>query len=89
MTMAAAVLTVVDRRKHAMSLHSETFNYLAPSDKQKELMYRAREAAADYAAVLDRLIIDGPDKTYLLRKLREVAMWANVAITRHPDGAPR
>ena len=24
-----------------------------------------------------------------LRKLREVAMWANVAITRQPDGAPR
>jgi hypothetical protein len=73
----------------AMSLHAETFNYLNPTDKQKEQMYRAREAAADYAAALDRVVPEGADKTYLLRKLREVAMWANVAITRHADGAPR
>jgi hypothetical protein len=27
--------------------------------------------------------------TYILRKLREVGMWANVSITRNPDGSPR
>jgi hypothetical protein len=32
---------------------------------------------------------DGPDKTYILRKLREVSMWVNVAITRFSDGAAR
>lgn len=72
-----------------MTLHESTFGYLTPTEKQKELMTEARNAAADYAEVLDALLDDGPDKTYVLRKLREVAMWANVAITRHPDGAPR
>ena len=37
----------------------------------------------------EALIPDGPDKTYMLRKFREVAMWANIAITRNPDGSPR
>lgn len=32
---------------------------------------------------------DGPDKTYVLRQLRDCAMWANIAITRYPDGSPR
>jgi hypothetical protein len=72
-----------------MSLHPETFGYLNPTDKQKQTMHAAREAAAEYAAKLDRLVDEGPDKTYLLRKLREVAMWVNIAITRHPDGTPR
>ena len=70
-------------------LHESTFGYLQPTDEQKETMARAREAAKDYANALDYLVPDGPDKTYLLRKLREVAMWANIAITRQPDGAPR
>jgi hypothetical protein len=39
--------------------------------------------------VLDAFVPEGPDKTYLMRKLREVAMWANVAVTRQPDGTPR
>jgi len=72
-----------------MSLHPETFNYLNPSDRQKERMYRGREAAAGYAAVIEQICTEGPDKTYLLRKLREVAMWVNINITRHSDGAPR
>ena len=52
-------------------------------------MTAARQAAADYARKLDELVPDGPDKTYLFRKLREAAMWVNVAITRGPDGSPR
>jgi hypothetical protein len=71
------------------TLHPETFDYLRPTPDQMELMGEARGAAARYAAILDELIPEGPDKTYLLRKLREVAMWANVAITRHSTGAPR
>jgi hypothetical protein len=65
------------------------FEYLAPTDEQRELMDDARQAAADYAEVLNRVVPEGPDRTYLIRKLREVAMWANVAITRQPDGTPR
>ena len=41
------------------------------------------------AAALDQLILDGPDKTFMLRQLRDCAMWANIAITRNPDGSPR
>ena len=47
------------------------------------------EAAAVYAGALDKELPDGPDKTYVLRAHRSNAMWCNVAITRHPDGAPR
>jgi hypothetical protein len=31
----------------------------------------------------------GPDRTYAIRKVREVGMWANVAVTRDADGTPR
>lgn len=72
-----------------MTLHIETFGYLSPTDEQKEAMTVARSAAADYAYTLEKLVPEGPDKTYLMRKLREVAMWANVAITRNADGSPR
>jgi hypothetical protein len=70
-------------------MHKSTFDYLKPTDLQMQDMTEAREAAAVYAAVLDEVVPEGPDKTYLLRKLREVAMWVNVAITREPDGSPR
>lgn len=70
-------------------LHPSTFEYLKPTDGQMEAMGDARLAASIYARCLNELVPDGPDKTYLLRKLREVAMWVNVAITRHPDGSPR
>ena len=70
-------------------MHNETFDYLKPTDDQVHAMKYAREASAEYLDVLETYVPDGPDKTYLLRKLREVAMWANVAITREPDGSPR
>jgi hypothetical protein len=72
-----------------MSLHHTTFEYLKPTDEQIEKMARLRHAAADYAKILDELLPDGPDKTYILRAHRANAMWVNVAITRHPDGTPR
>ena len=70
-------------------MHKSTFDYLKPTDQQAADMHTAREAASQYASILQSVIPDGPDKTYLLRKLREVGMWANIAITRQPDGAPR
>jgi hypothetical protein len=72
-----------------MSLHHTTFEYLKPTDEQIEKMALLRQAAADYAKILDGLLPDGPDKTYILRAHRANAMWVNVAITRHPDGTPR
>lgn len=70
-------------------MHKSTFDYLKPTDVQIAEMANVRDAAKRYAETLTGLLPDGPDKTYALRKLREVAMWANIAITRQPDGAPR
>ncbi len=72
-----------------MTLDPTTFEYLQPTPNQIADMRDARDMAQHYAMALERLLPDGPDKTYTLRKLREVAMWANVAITRNPDGSPR
>jgi hypothetical protein len=70
-------------------LDSRTFDYLKPTPDQLVGMEEARKAAKVYARALDELLPDGPDKTYTLRKLREVAMWANIAVTRHVNGTPR
>ena len=70
-------------------MHASTFDYVKPTDGQMQVMEDVRAAAKVYALVLIELLPEGPDKTYTLRKLREVAMWANVAITRQADGAPR
>lgn len=69
--------------------HESTFQYLKPSGEQKEQMSRARDAVQECAIKLIATVPAGPDRTYLLRKLREVGMWANVAITRDADGTPR
>ena len=69
-------------------MHPTTFEYLKPTDEQIETMRVMREAAAAFGAALSTLP-DGPDKTYAIRKHREVSMWANIAITRNPDGSPR
>jgi len=70
-------------------LHDSTFEYLNPRATQLEDMNFLRQQTAEYARVLQENIPDGPDKTYILRKLRELAMWINVAITREADGTPR
>lgn len=72
-----------------MNLHPSTFEYLKPTDAQIATMARVREAAKVYADILDKELPDGPDKTFVIRAHRSNAMWANVAITRLPDGAPR
>jgi hypothetical protein len=72
-----------------MTLHPSTFEYLKPTDAQMEAMSVCRQAAQAYAECLMDLLPDGPDKTYALRKVREIAMWANVAITRNADGSAR
>lgn len=70
-------------------MHDSTFEYLKPTDEQMGHMATARAAFADLHGVLAGVLPPGPDATYVVRKLRECAMWANVAITRHPDGSPR
>ena len=72
-----------------MKFHSSTFDYYQPTPEQRESMHQVREAAKVFSHYLETYLPDGPDKTYALRTLRTVAMWANVAITRDADGAPR
>lgn len=72
-----------------MQIHESTFSYLNPTDKQKEDMAIVRAKFTELTFSVDQFIPDGPDKTYLVRKIREAAMWANVAITRQADGSPR
>jgi hypothetical protein len=72
-----------------VSLHDSTFLYLKPTDRQVQDMDFVREAFKNMSKVLEQHLPDGPDKTYVIRHLRETAMWAHVAITRHQDGAPR
>lgn len=70
-------------------MHSSTFEYLKPTEAQIEQMNTVRKASADYCKILEDSLPDGPDKTYIIRSHRANAMWANVAITRLPDGTPR
>ena len=69
--------------------HPSTYEYLKPTSEQVETMAKVRAAAKAFNDVLDALLPDGPDKTFVIRNHRSNAMWANVAITRQPDGTPR
>jgi hypothetical protein len=70
-------------------MHSSTYEYLKPTDDQMEAMAKVRSAAKAYGDALEAILPDGPDKTFVIRNHRSNAMWANVAITRQPDGTPR
>lgn len=70
-------------------MHPSTYEYLKPTDEQIAQMGRVRAAAKAYSDVIEAELPEGPDKTYMLRNHRSNAMWANVAITRRPDGTPR
>ena len=70
-------------------MHSTTFEYLKPTDSQIQAMARVRQAFAELVAKVEADVPPSADRTYTIRKLRECAMWCNVAITRTDDGAPR
>lgn len=70
-------------------MHYSTYDYLKPTLDQMDKMNRLREAAKVYGEVLEKELPEGPDKTFTIRNHRSNAMWANVAVTRLPDGTPR
>jgi hypothetical protein len=70
-------------------MHASTYEYFPPTVDQIGAMAQVRAAAKAYSDVLDAVLPDGPDKTFVIRSHRSNAMWANVAITRLPDGTPR
>jgi hypothetical protein len=72
-----------------MIVHPSTFEYLTPTAEQIERMARVRAAAKAFNDVLEAELPEGPDKTFTIRGHRSNAMWANIAITRLPDGTPR
>jgi hypothetical protein len=72
-----------------MTLHTTTFEYLKPTERQLTAMLHMRHAALIYSEAIEENVPEGPDKTYILRRLREIAMWVNVALTRNADGSPR
>ncbi len=71
------------------TMHPSTYEYLKPTDAQIEAMKLVREAAKVYSEVLEKVLPEGPDKTFIIRNHRSNAMWCNVCITRLPDGTPR
>jgi hypothetical protein len=70
-------------------MHPSTYEFLKPTDAQIKAMAAVRAAAKAYSDVLEAVLPEGPDKTFVIRAHRSNAMWANVAITRLPDGTPR
>ena len=70
-------------------MHPSTYEYITPTSAQLATMTQVRLAAKAYSEVLEQLLPDGPDKTFIIRAHRSNAMWANAAITRHADGTPR
>lgn len=70
-------------------MHPSTYDYLSPTSEQIVHMARVRAAAKAFNDVLEAELPEGPDKTFAIRGHRSNAMWANVAITRLPDGTPR
>ena len=71
------------------TLHDTTFRYLTPTDDQLKQMALARDLYMAFVERLDPLMPSGPDKTYVLRQLRDCSMWTNIAITRNADGSQR
>lgn len=65
------------------------FEHLPPTEQQKIYVQEVQEAFKVLAGTLERLVPDGSDRIYAMRRLREVAMWVNIAITRNPNGSPR
>lgn len=70
-------------------MHQSTYEYLKPTEQQIAEMAIVRSAAKVFGEVLDKCLPEGPDKTFAIRAHRQVSMWANIAITRLPDGTPR
>lgn len=70
-------------------MHTSTFEYIKPTYDQITKMARVRAAAKVFCDVLEAELPEGPDKTFTIHGHRSNAMWANIAITRMPDGTPR
>jgi hypothetical protein len=71
------------------TMHRNMFDQITPTAEQQATLADMRVAALNYADAIEEFVPDGPDKTYILRSLRSIAMWVSTAIVRRPDGSPR
>ena len=69
--------------------HPHVFTSVLPSEAQKARMDTMSTAFLGLLSYIHQHVPEGPDRTYVIRKVRETAMWCNVAIMRNPDGSPR
>lgn len=53
--------------------------------RQASAHYIITRSAANFAAILDAEVPDGPDKTHLMRLLREMVTSAHLIIARQSD----
>ena len=66
------------------------FTHHPPNPQQKRAYELIREKAKELAHCINTLVImESPDKTAALRKLREAVMTANAAIACYPPPTPR
>ena len=65
---------------------SPFFKQVKPTYGQDEAIDLLYRATSDYAGLINSLIDDGPDKTYIVRRIRETMMWIETAIVRNADG---
>ena len=72
-----------------MKMHESLFDYLSPTEEQKERMGGLRADYAELLEALEEVVPDGAYKMLAVRALEESAMWANKGITRDNDGGPR
>jgi hypothetical protein len=70
-------------------LHPTTFEYLKPTDTQMDKMAHMRRLFSTFVSALDNELPDGADKAYIIRLIRDAAMWTNITLTRTADGTPR
>ncbi len=56
------------------------FTYHAPSLDQVMFYGEIRQAALDFAEVIEEFVPDGADKSAAIRKIREAVMTANAGI---------
>ena len=58
------------------------FTYHSPKDGQPAMYEAIRDAALEYARLIDVLVPNGREKSLAFTKLEEVVFWANAGIAR-------
>jgi len=59
------------------------------SDDRQAALQALQEAAHEYVSHVLELVPEGDDKTYIMRKLHEVTMWVQVAMSREVHAEKR